>query len=127
MDEVHFDSVTSLERRDAQMLGGLFKQGARVPKAFEYGDDDEEDEDENELLKQRKRKSDIIRKIRKRSQSMAEEEGLPAQGTSGESSVTEDPMKKEPLPAAKKSKQSFKEGQRTPKRKASAENDIVST
>lgn len=102
--------------------------GARVPNPSEYGDDGKQgDEDENELPKCLKTKSDIIRKIRKRSQSLAEEEGLQAQETSRKSSVTEDPMKKEPLPAAKKSKQRLKEDQRTPKRKANAENDIVST
>ncbi|KAK7719997.1 hypothetical protein SLS64_002178 [Diaporthe eres] len=52
MEEEHSDSVTSLERRDAQIIGSLFKPGATAPKPSGYGgDDDEGDEDENELKK----------------------------------------------------------------------------
>lgn len=132
-EEVHVDSVSSLERRDAQKISGLFKADAGVAKSFgrDGDDDDDEGDDENEILKNRRRKSDIVRRIRRKSKSaVAGEEDLTGQGSSGKPSFTEDPTKKESPPAAKKSKQSSeysKEGQKTPKRKVSADNGTVST
>lgn len=130
MEEVHFDSVTPLERRDAQRIGALFKPEASIPKSRGYGDDDEEEEeqDKNNLLKRRQMKNLIMQKIRRRSQSsLAGGEGPQAPESSGEPSVTKDPWEEESPSAAKKSRQSLKEGQKTPERKTSAEDVAMST